>query len=249
MLRHRLPAATVAPRCPPTTTITDLPTPTIAVLLPTVLPAIADRLTAVLPLTVLPAIADRPTAVLPLTVLPATAGRPTAILPRTALPATADRLTAVLPLTALPATADRRTAVPHRIALPATADRRTAVPHRTALPATADRPAAAHPAIADLRVHPITDRPVPTTLPPAAAVTPVLPVHPPVQAAVTAAARTPQAAHTPAVHTPAVHPLPEDKISDEPTDYRHYHTNYHNLSLLQNIAGGFFASRRSVVTI
>ena len=185
MLRHRLPAATVAPRCPPTTTITDLPTPTIAVLLPTVLPAIADRLTAVLPLTV----------------------------------------------------------------LPATADRRTAVPHRTALPATADRPAAAHPAIADLRVHPITDRPVPTTLPPAAAVTPVLPVHPPVQAAVTAAARTPQAAHTPAVHTPAVHPLPEDKISDEPTDYRHYHTNYHNLSLLQNIAGGFFASRRSVVTI
>ena len=201
MLRHRLPAATVAPRCPPTTTITDLPTPTIAVLLPTVLPAIADRPTAVLPLTV------------------------------------------------LPATADRRTAVPHRTALPATADRPAAALPLTALPATADRPAAAHPAIADLRVHPITDRPVPTTLPPAAAVTPVLPVHPPVQAAVTAAARTPQAAHTPAVHTPAVHPLPEDKISDEPTDYRHYHTNYHNLSLLQNIAGGFFASRRSVVTI
>ena len=231
MLRHRLPAAAVAPRCPPTTTITDLPTPTIAVLLPTVLPAIADR--------------------------------PTAVPHRTALPATADRLTAVLPLTALPATADRRTAVPHRTALPATADRRTAVPHRTALPATADLPAAAlpltaHPATADLPVphpaaavhhQPTAVRQVPTTLLPAIAATPALPVHPPVQAAVTAAARTPQAAHTPAVHTPAVHPLPEDKISDEPTDYRHYHTNYHNLSLLQNIAGGFFASRRSVVTI
>ena len=179
MLRHRLPAATVAPRCPPTTTITDLLTPTTADHLPTVLPATADRLTAVLPLTALPATADRPAAALPL----------------------------------------------------------------TAHPATADRPAAAHPAIADLRVHPITDRPVPTTLPPAAAVTPVLPVHPPVQAAVTAVVRTPRAARTPAVHTPAAHPLPEDKISDERTDYWHHYTNNHNLSLLQNNAGGLFAYR------
>ena len=186
MLRHRLPAATAAPRCLPTTTITDLLTPTTAAHLPIVHPATADRLTAALPLT--------------------------------ALPATADRLTAALPL--------------------------------TVLPATADRPTAAHPAIADLRVHPITDRPVPTTLPPAAAVTPVLPVHPPVRAAVAiVAVHTPQAALTPAVHTPAVHPLPEDKISNGPTDYWHHYTNYHNLSLLQNIAGGLFASRRSVVTI
>ena len=202
MLRHRLPAATAAPRCLPTTTITDLLTPTTAAHLPIVHPAIADR----------------PTAVLHLIVLPATADHLTAALHRTVHPATADRLTAALPL--------------------------------TALPATADRPTAAHPAIADLRVHPITDRPVPTTLPPAAAVTPVLPVHPPVRAAVAiVAVHTPQAALTPAVHAPAVHPLPEDKISDGPTDYWHHYTNYHNLSLLQNIAGGFFASRRSVVTI
>ena len=188
MLRHRLPAATVAPRCLPTTTITDLLTPTTADHLPTVLPA------------------------------------------------TADRLTAALPLTALPATADRRAAALH--------------PLLTDHPAIADLRAAAHPAIADLRVHPITDRPVPTTLPPAAAVTPVLPVHPPVRAAVAiVAVHTPQAALTPAVHTPVVHPLPEDKISDEPTDYWYYHTNYHNLSLLQNIAGGFFASRRPVGTV
>lgn len=239
MLRHRLPAATTALRCPPTTTITDLLTPTTAAHLPIVHPAIADRPTAVLHLTVLPATADRPTAALPLTALPATADRRIAALPLPAAhPATADRRTVAAPLlpTDHPATADRRAAALH--------------PLLTDHPAIADLRAAAHPAIADLRVHPITDRPVPTTLPPAAAVTPVLPVHPPVRAAVAiVAVHTPQAALTPAVHTPVVHPLPEDKISDEPTDYRHYHTNYHNLSLLQNIAGGFFASRRPVGTV
>ena len=222
MLRHRLPAATVAPRCLPTTTITDLLTPTTAAHLPIVHPATADRPTAALPLP-------------------------------TAHPATADRRIAALPLPAAhPATADRRTVAAPLLPTdhPATADRRAAALPLTVLPATADRPAAAHPAIADLRVHPITDRPVPTTLPPAAAVTPVLPVHPPVRAAVAiVAVHTPQAALTPAVHAPAVHPLPEDKISNGPTDYWHHYTNYHNLSLLQNIAGGFFASRRPVGTV
>lgn len=226
MLQHRLPATTTAPLCPPTTIITDLLTLTTAVHLLIVLPATADRPTAVLHLTVLPVTADRQAAP-----TPTTAATPTTTI---LLPATADLLTAALHQAAPPAIAD----------LPAL----PAVTHHPAVPpATADLPAP-HPA-ATVLPHPAAVRPAPTTVLPATAATPALPAHPLVQAAATAAVRTHRAARTPAVHIPAALHHLEDKTSDDPTDHRHHYTNCHNLSLLQNIAGGLFASRRPVVTI